>query len=272
MAQQNLKRLFNRDGLKVGHSVFEFDTPGIGQIIGQAGADFTFIDMEHSGFGFAELKRLVTSMRAANLPTLVRPPSKSGSHISRALDVGADGLILPMMGSAAEALQAVADMKYPPMGRRGVALGIAHDGYTGGPAAQKLRAANQRTALVALIETAEGIENVNEIAAVKHLDALWIGHFDLSSSLGIPGEFENPVFTGAVNKVRRAAKKHGKPMAQLVNDAASGAALYKKGFDIICYSGDIWTYQSALTQGIGDLRQACNPKSGSKSGSKGRRK
>jgi len=257
VASHNLKRLFAGKGLKVRHSIFEFDSPGIGQIISQAGADFSFIDMEHSGFGYAELKRLISYMRAANVPSLVRPPSKSGPHISRALDVGADGLILPMVGSAAEAEQVVADMKYPPMGRRGVALGVAHDGYTSGPAAQKLKAANKRTAFVALIETASGIENVDEIAAVKQLDALWIGHFDLSSSLGIPGEFDNPVFKNAVNKVRRAAKKHGKSMAQLVNDAASGAALYKKGFDIICYSGDIWTYQTALTQGIGDLRNAC---------------
>jgi 2-keto-3-deoxy-L-rhamnonate aldolase RhmA len=264
LAQQNLRRLFSRDGLKVGHSVFEFDTPGIGQIIKSADADFAFIDMEHSGFGYAELKRLITSMRAAGLPSLVRPPSRSGSHISRALDVGADGLILPMVGSAEEAEQAIRDMKYPPLGKRGVALGIAHDGYSPGPAAQKLQAANRRTVFVALIETAEGVENVDEIAAVKHLDTLWIGHFDLSSSLGIPGEFENPIFRSAVDKVRRAAKKHGKSLAQLVNDAASGAALYKKGFGIICYSGDLWTYQSALTQGIGDLRTACRPGKGRK--------
>ncbi|MBT3701786.1 MAG: hpch/hpai aldolase [Alphaproteobacteria bacterium] len=261
MASHNLKRLFAGRGLKVGHAIFEFETPGIGQIIGQAGADFAFIDMEHSGFGYAELKRLVTSMRAANIPSLVRPPSKSGPHISRALDVGADGLILPMVGSAAEAEQAVADMKYPPMGRRGVALGIAHDGYTTGGAAKKLQAANKRTAFVALIETAEGIENVDEIAAVKQLDVLWVGHFDLSSSLGIPGEFDNPLFKKSVDKVRRAAKKHGKSLAQLVDNAPAGAALHKKGFDIICYAGDVWTYQKALTEGIGDLRAACAPKS-----------
>ena len=261
LAQANLRRLLARDGLKVGHSVFEFDTPGIGQIIKAADADFTFIDMEHSGFGFAELKRLITSMRAADLPSLVRPPSKSGSHISRALDVGADGLILPMVETAAEAEKVVADMKYPPQGHRGAALGIAHDGYAPGPAAPKLRAANQRTAFVALIETAQGIENVDEIAAVKQLDCLWVGHFDLSSSLGIPGEFDNPVFTRAVDKVRRAAKKHGKSLARLVNDADLGAALYKKGFDVICYSGDLWTYQEALTRGISDLRSSCGPAS-----------
>lgn len=257
MPTMNLRRLFARKGLKVGHSIFEFDSPGMGQIIAAAGVDFAFIDLEHSGFDFSDLKRLVSSMRVAQVPSLVRPPSKSHHHISRALDVGADGLILPMVGTAVEAEEAFADMKYPPQGRRGVALGIAHDGYQPGPAAAKLRAANRRTALVTLIETAEGIDNVDRIAAVKGVDVLWIGHFDLSSSLGIPGDFANPKFTRAVDKVRRAAKKHGKGLAQLVAEAEAGAALYKKGFDIICYSGDLWTYQQALTQGISELRAGC---------------
>jgi len=259
MKAMNLRRLFAADGLKVGHTIFEFNSPGIGQIIAAADIDFSFIDLEHSGFGMSELKQLITSMRAAGLPSLVRPPSKSPHHISRALDVGADGLMLPMVASAAEAEAAYADMKYPPEGRRGVALGVAHDNYQPGPAAAKLRAANRRTALVTLIETAEGIDNVDEIAAVKGVDVLWIGHFDLSSSLGIPGDFTNPLFTKAVDKVRRAAKKHGKGLAQLVADAGDGVALYKKGFDIICYGGDIWTYQTALMQGVDELRSGCAP-------------
>jgi len=260
MAPMNLRKLFATDGLKVGHSIFEFNTPGMGQIIAAAGVDFAFVDLEHSGFGFSELKEIVTSMRVAKIPSLVRPPSKAGHHISRALDAGADGLILPMVGTVEDAEKAVADMKYPPAGRRGVALGIAHDGYQPGPPAEKLRAANRRTALVTLIETAEGIENVDQIAAVKGVDVLWIGHFDLSTSLGIPADFTNPIYTRAVDKVRRAAKKHGKSLAQLVPEAAAGVALYKKGFDIICYSGDLWVYQQALTTGIHDLRAAIGKK------------
>ncbi len=268
MPTMNLRKLLAADGLKVGHTIFEFNSPGLGQIIAVANIDFAFIDLEHSGFGFSELKSLITSMRLGGIPSLVRPPSKSHHHISRALDVGADGLILPMVGTAAEAEEAFADMKYPPQGRRGVALGVAHDGYQPGPAAQKLRAANQRTALVTLIETAEGIANVDAIAAVKGVDVLWIGHFDLSTSLGIPGDFTNPVFTKAVDKVRRAAKKHGKGLAQLVPHAATGAALYKKGFDTICYSGDIWTYQQALTDGVSDLRARCAGPTKKKRGAK----
>ena len=260
MAHPNLVRRFKADGLKVGHSIFEFDSPGMGLIIAAAGAEFVFLDMEHSGFGFGDVKRILVSLHGAGLACVVRPPSNAYHHIARALDVAADGLVMPMVASAQEAEHIVACMKYPPAGRRGVALGLAHDAYATGAPAVKMAAANRRTAFVALIETAEGIENVDAIAAVKGVDCLWIGHFDLSASLGISGQFENPIFTRAVERVRRAGAKHGKALARLVDDAASGAALYGKGFDVICYSGDVWVYQSALTDGIAALKQACERK------------
>ncbi|MCH8155987.1 MAG: hpch/hpai aldolase [Proteobacteria bacterium] len=257
MAQANLKRLFASAGLKVGHAIFEFDTPGIGQIVAAAGVDFVFLDMEHSGFGFMEVKRVITALRAADIAALVRPPSNAYHHIARALDVGADGLAAPMVSSKAEAEEIVAHMKYPPQGHRGVALGIAHDRYRPGPTDRKLAAANRRTALAALIETAEGIENIDQIAAVKGVDCLWIGHFDLSAALGIAGQFDHPAFAAAADRVRRAARKHGKALARLAADAQGCAALYREGFDVVCYSGDLWVYQQALIDGVAALRAGC---------------
>jgi 2-dehydro-3-deoxyglucarate aldolase/4-hydroxy-2-oxoheptanedioate aldolase len=148
-------------------------------------------------------------------------------------------------------------MKYPPQGHRGVALGIAHDRYQPGPTAKKLAAANRRTAFVALIETAEGIENIDEIAAVEGVDCLWIGHFDLSASLGIAGKFDHPSFAAAVDRVRRAARKHNKALGRLDATAEGCAALYRQGFDVVAYSGDLWVYQQALIAGIAELRAAC---------------
>jgi 2-dehydro-3-deoxyglucarate aldolase/4-hydroxy-2-oxoheptanedioate aldolase len=257
MAQANLKRLFAAEGLKVGHAIFEFDTPGIGQIIAAAGIDFVFLDMEHSGFGYMEVKRIISALRAGGIAVLVRPPSNNYHHIARALDVGADGLAAPMVSSKAEAEAIVAHMKYPPQGHRGVALGIAHDRYEPGPAGRKLAAANRRTAFCALIETAEGIENIDEIAAVKGVDCLWIGHFDLSASLGIPGQFDHPSFAAAEDRVRRAARRHGTALGRLDADAEGCAALYRAGFDVICYSGDLWVYQQALIAGVAELRARC---------------
>lgn len=268
MAVPNLKRLFARDGLKVGHSVFEFNSPGVGQIIATAGTDFVFLDMEHSGFGISETKRAIAGLRLGGVPALVRPPSNANHHIARALDIGADGLAMPMVGSAEEAEAIVASMKYPPQGRRGVALTIAHDRYQPGDPATTLAAANRRTAFAALIETEEGIRNVDAIASVKGVDCLWIGHFDLSCSLGINGQFDHPDFVKACERVKRAAKKHGKALGRLAADPAGCIALYKKGYDVICYSGDLWVYQQALIDGMSQIRAACAPRRSSPKGKK----
>jgi len=254
MAGETLQAVFRRRGAKLGTMVIEFDTPGIGHILKACGPDFVFLDMEHSGFGIETVKRTLRYLEAAGLPTIVRPPGKDYSQIATALDVGAEGLMLPMLSSAAEAKRILGFMKYVPQGGRGVALGVAHDRYTAGPVMAKLTAANRRTTFVALIETAEGVANIDEIAATRGVDVLWIGHFDLSCSLGIPGEFEHPDFRRAIAAVLAAAKRHGKPLGRMVQNVKDGLAYQRMGFDTICYSGDVWLLQAALREGLDGLR------------------
>ena len=170
--------------------------------------------------------------------------------------MGAEGVMLPMVGSAKEARAILDCMKYHPQGKRGVALGVAHDGYTGGNVAEKLAKANERTTLFCQIETTEGVKNADEIAALDGVDCLWVGHFDLSVSLGIPGQFENPKFTKAIDTVVKAARKHKKALGRLVPNVETGIDYFNRGFDFICYSGDVWVLQAALTDAIGKLRQA----------------
>ena len=122
---------------------------------------------------------------------------------------------------------------------------------------EKLAAANHRTTLFTQIETEAGVENADAIAAVDGVDCLWVGHFDLSCSLGIPGEFENPRFLAAIDRVTAACKAHNKACGRLVPDAATAAEYNAKGFDYICYSGDVWVYQAALQAGVADIRAAC---------------
>ena len=259
MSTPNLKRLFASDKLKLGHSIFEFNSPGIGQIISTAGCDFVFLDMEHSGFGVSETKRAISGLRAGGVPALVRPPSKEYHHIARALDIGADGVILPMVASGEEAKHIIDCMKYPPQGRRGVALAIAHDHYLPEDPAKALAAANRRTACAVLIETGEGVRNIDSIASVKDVDCLWIGHFDLSCSLGVNGQFSHPDFQKACRAIERSAKKYGKALGRLAGDPAGCIALHKKGYDVLCYSGDLWVYQQALMDGISAIRKASTP-------------
>jgi len=251
----SLKQMCASRDLKVGSSVFEFLTPGIGHILANAGCDYAFLDMEHSGFSFDQVKAGVRYFEAANLPVFVRPPSKDYDYIARALDVGAEGLMLPMVRDAEEVRHILACMKYTPDGARGVALGVAHDNYRSGDVMDALAAANARSTMIALIETRAGIENIDEIAAVEGVDCLWVGHFDLSCDLGIPGQFDHPDFAAAIDAVLAAGKKHNKALGRLVGDVAGGIACHAQGFDFICYSGDVWALGEAVRAGVEGIRR-----------------
>ena len=242
---------------KFGHYVGEFATPGIGHILASARCDFVFFDMEHSGFSIETLKSAVRYFEAAAIPMIVRTPSKDYDMIARLCDAGAEGIMAPMIKDAAEAAAVLRHMKYPPEGHRGVALGIAHDNYLAGgvPAGQRLQQANARTTFFALIETRDGVENVEEIAATPGVDCLWIGHFDLSTSLGIPGEFDHPDYLAARDRIVQAAKAHDLSLGRLVGSVEEGRTDLALGFDFCCFGTDSGLYQRALTAGLSELRE-----------------
>jgi 2-keto-3-deoxy-L-rhamnonate aldolase RhmA len=220
-------------------------------------------DLEHSGFSMETVKSALRYFEAADLPAVVRVPSREYHHIARALDMGAEGLMLPMVGSVEEVRHIINSMKYHPAGKRGVALQVAHDRYRPGAVADKFVAANKRTTLFCQIETAEGVENCDAMAAIDGVDCLWVGHFDLSVSLGVPGEFDNRIFTDAIARVAAATKKHGKALGRLVPTVESGVEIHGIGFDFICYSGDVWVLHNALAEAIGKLREGCAATEGS---------
>ena len=264
MNESPLKQMASHRGLKAGHFVFEFDTPGIGYILKHAGCDFTILDTEHSGFGIETVKRVMAYMRAAGLPTIVRAPSRDYKDVARTLDAGADGVMLPMVGTADEAKSIIHSMKYVPAGGRGVILRSAVDRYMAGPTMEKLAAQNRRTMLVVQIETAEGVENAQAIGALEEVDCLWVGHFDLSCSLGIPGEFEHPRFleaidavVEAIDAVVEAGRATGTSLGRLVPDVESGIALHKQGFDFIAWSADAWALGDAVAAGLSAIRDGC---------------
>jgi 2-keto-3-deoxy-L-rhamnonate aldolase RhmA len=257
-----LKELCGRPQRKYGHFVVEFATPGIGHILKGAGCDFVLFDTEHSGFGFQTIKSAIRYFEAAQLPAIVRVPSKAYDQIARAADMGAEGVMVPMVDTGVEARDLVSCLKYAPMGRRGVALGVAHDNYRGGGVTEKLSGANDRTCLFAQIETASGVEEAEAIAAVPGIDCLWVGHFDLSASLGIPGQFEHPTFLSAIARVAAACEKHGKALGRLVPDAATGIEYSGRGFDFLCWSGDVWALQAAVRAGIDAMREGIEAAAG----------
>jgi 2-keto-3-deoxy-L-rhamnonate aldolase RhmA len=264
METVSLKRMARTRKVKLGHFIVEFATPGIGHIVKSAGAEFVLFDLEHSGFSFETVKSAIRYFEAAGVAVICRVPSKNYDHIARACDMGAEGIMVPMVGSPEEARAILDCMKYHPEGKRGVALQVAHDNYRPGDVARKQAAANDRTMLFCQIETAEGVRNADKIAALPGVDCLWVGHFDLSTSLGVPGRFEDSKFTDAVAKVTAAAERHGKALGRLVPTVESGVDVFNTGFDFICYSGDVWVLHNALAEALTKLREACGGKAGRK--------
>ncbi len=253
----NFREFLRRPGLKVGHGVFEFATTGIGEILVAAGVEFVFLDMEQTAFDMYDIKRLVAYMRAAGLPTMVRGPSLESHDFSRVMDAGADALVVANVDNPEIVRRGLDALKFPPAGKRPVSGQMAHDRYRPGNLAEMIRDTNERTALIVMIETVEGLEKVDEIAAVDGVDCLWIGHYDLSTWLGVPGEFEHPVFLRAQDKIVAAGKRHGRALGRLVHNIEAGEAVYRAGFDTICFGGDIWTYFRAVSEGVSGLKQAC---------------
>ncbi len=250
----SLKEMAGRRGVALGACIMEFDSPGIGHIYRAAGAEFVFVDCEHSGIGIEGLKRILRYLEAADMPHFVRPPGKTYPHVANALDAGAEGLLLPMAASAAEMREVASYMKYPPAGVRGVALGIAHDRYAAGPPAEALAAANARTVCIPLIETVEGVADVEAIAALPEVDLLWIGHFDLSCSLGVPGAFDHPDFLAAHARIVAAARAAGKSVGRLVGSPEEGRRLIDEGVEFICYGTDASLLLQAAKTGLDAMR------------------
>jgi 2-keto-3-deoxy-L-rhamnonate aldolase RhmA len=98
------------------------------------------------------------------------------------------------------------------------------------------------------------VRNAAAIAAVDGVDCLWVGHFDLSCSLGVPGQFDHPKFTSAIDQVVAAARQHGKALGRLVPTVENGIAMHRIGFEFICYSGDIWALHGAVQAGVSEIR------------------
>jgi 2-dehydro-3-deoxyglucarate aldolase/4-hydroxy-2-oxoheptanedioate aldolase len=249
-----IKRVLAEGGIALGTMVFEFGTTGIGRIVATTGADFVIFDMEHTGWSTETIKSLFASCGGTDLVPMARVPAAQYHLIARTLDVGAMGIMVPMVESEEQARLIAQSAKYPPAGRRGAAFGVAHDDYRGGDVAEKIRTANAEGLLIALIETVAGIEQVDRIAAVDGIDVLWIGHFDLTNSLGIPADFHHPSYLAAVEQVLNACRQHRKAAGFMVASPEEARAKLAQGFRCLAYWGDLWIYQQALSAALQRIR------------------
>jgi 2-dehydro-3-deoxyglucarate aldolase/4-hydroxy-2-oxoheptanedioate aldolase len=216
----------------LGAMVFEFYAPGIAKVLEHAGAEFVIFDMEHTGVSLETIRSQVAHCRGLSVAPMVRVPRSEYHFLARALDIGCHGIMIPMVESEAQARAIVEATHYPPRGRRGAAFAFAHDDYAPGEPIAKMRAADARTLIIAQIETERGLENVEAIAAVDGIDVLWVGHFDLTNFLGIPGQFDNPLYTSAIKRIVAAGRKHKKGLGFMSADPGWAKQYKRLGFNM----------------------------------------
>jgi 2-keto-3-deoxy-L-rhamnonate aldolase RhmA len=215
--------------------------------------------MEHSGAGIETIKAQMAYCRGLPITPIVRVPSSDYHFIARVLDAGARGIMVPMVESRSQAETIVAAAKYPPQGRRGAAFGVAHDDYRSGPVGGKMRDANDGTLLIALVETKTGAENLEEIAATPGIDVVWLGHFDLTNSLGIPEGFDDPRYLAVVDAMVSVARRYGKTAGFMASDEMWARDYAERGFRMLAYGLDLALYQRALAAGITLLQSTRAP-------------
>ncbi|MGE0848379.1 MAG: HpcH/HpaI aldolase/citrate lyase family protein [Hyphomicrobiaceae bacterium] len=246
MARKSLRQRAMSGETIPGAMVFECFTPGISQILKLAGCEYVIYDMEHAGFSIAQLKEQCGYCRGLGIAPMVRVPRGEYHFLARALDVGAQGVMVPMVETVAQARAIAEATHYPPAGRRGAAFGFPHDDYEPGDPAAKMKAADARNLVIAQIETERGLEAVEDIAAMPGIDCLWLGHFDLTNFLGIPGQFEHPLFLAAIKRIIAAGRKHKKALGYMAADAGLARQYRKLGFNMIAAGTD----QGILMAGV----------------------
>lgn len=241
--------------IPVGHMVWEFGTRGISRLIESTGLDFVIFDMEHSGFEIERLFDLIAYSKACTFAPFVRVPEGQYHFLARLMDAGALGVMIGNVETAEHAKYIVDSVKYAPMGRRGVGLGGAHTDYVVPDPVRYFADSNESSVVICQIESPKGVANAGAIAATPGVDILWVGHFDLSTSMGIPGQFQHPDFLNALKTVVDAANKHGKRLGIQPGSPEYLDQWFGLGFNVISWSVDSALYRAALESGIRLVRE-----------------
>lgn len=207
------------------------------EIMGLAGYDWALIDLEHGAGGEREALSQMQALEATPAAAVVRVESGVRQRAHRVLDLGACGIMFPRIDTAEQAREAVAAMRYPPEGVRGVAFSNRACSF-GSSFKPYMQASLNSLLCIVQIETPEAVANVDAIAAVDGVDVLFIGPSDLSHSLGILGQFDDPRYIDAVDKTGEAGKRHGKATGILLPKPDDLEFYRERGFTFLASGSD----------------------------------
>ena len=218
-----------------------------------AGFDWLLLDLEHGAGGEEQVRDIVPAAGAYGVPTLVRVETDARIRIGRALDSGAAGIMLPRMDSAQQVSKALAHMRFPPGGDRGVATYNRACRFGLDPGA--LDRADEEILVIVQIESLAAVTAADEIASLDGVDVLFVGPRDLSHALGVPGDTTAPAFVEALQTVLAAGNRHGKACGLLVNDGAAAAQRLEQGWTFVAIGSDSTLLAAASRAALDQARQ-----------------
>lgn len=229
----------------LGTFITEFTMPAAVNVMADVGFDFLTLDGEHGNFTAREVEQALDTGWQAGLCMLVRVPNHDRAIITRSLDAGAGGIVVPAIDSMEQVHRIVRATKYTPVGKRGVHLFRGHTRHRPTDPGQFMAEANRDTLTLIQIELVGALELVDQIAATEGVDGLYVGRGDLSVDMGLPGQWNAPQLIEAVEKVIAACRKHGKIVACHTDDVEDMANLRDKGVQLFGYFCDIGLYKTA---------------------------
>jgi len=245
----NLKERLNKKELLIG-SWITLGHPAIAEIMANAGFDWLAVDLEHSVISLSQAEDLIRVINLLGISPLVRLTSNNPDQIKRVMDAGSHGIIVPMVNTKDQAESAVNAAKYPPKGSRGFGLARAQ-GY-GNKFEEYLNWEQNGTVVIVQIEHIDAINNIESILSVEGIDGFIIGPYDLSGSLGIPGQFEHPDMLEALSHIKEISKKMNivSGIHIVEPDRSQLKQAVAEGQRFIAYSVDIRMLDNACRHGL----------------------
>ncbi len=226
-------------------------TAATAEILADAGFDWLFIDGEHSPLEPPEILSILQAV-GDRIACVVRVPAADEVQIKKVLDLGASGIIVPQVNTADQAADVVRFSRYAPLGQRGVGLARAH-GY-GARFREYLDAANETVAVIVQAEHRTAVENIDSIVRVEGVDAIQLGPYDLSASLGKMGMIDDPEVTSAIEKITVACQSVGMPMGHFGITSGAVKPYMEKGYTLLTIGVDTLFLSASAKRVLAELR------------------
>ncbi|MBA7560178.1 aldolase [Candidatus Atribacteria bacterium 1244-E10-H5-B2] len=238
MKKNNLKKALHDSKIVFG-PFLKITDPAVVEIMGFAGFDFVIIDAEHGPVSMESAQNMIRAAESVNITPIIRVGDNDEALILRALDIGTQGIEIPQINSKSQAIKAVRSVKYAPQGERGVCRYVRAANYSSMDKFEYFKSANNETMIIAHIEGVEGINNLDEILSVPGIDVIFIGPYDLSQSLGIPGEVNHPLVMEKMKEVVSKCKKNKIVVGTFADDIKTAKSWISLGVQYMSFSVDV---------------------------------